>query len=1021
MKPLFSLLIVLLLASQAAWANTDADTKTLLIKKLTRVQLNLAPNDASKIPITLRLADLHAERGRIEAMAELDKGCTVCEKGREDRLKAIEYYEEVLPKLNATKMGTVLAQLGHLYQLVGEKQKALQTYKNIIAKNTNEAALSEAHLSLGEIYFRQNNYEQALTHYNAVMGFSGSKNKGLAAFRKAWAHFNLGQIDMGIAGLRKVLSSPALLTRSGEAGVVNVDKQFQEEVSRDFATFLSRKPVTMETINELFQRSPESTRQANLAYLAKELERLGKKPSAIMVWRQVLERESIPKKRMEGLILLSNMLRETGQKEQSIQDYKMALRLWPSITECKTNLEDPNCKEFKSRLRKYILDWNRQEKKNPSEELYSAYKEYLKFFGDQRDMNVWAAQVARKHSKYDDSIAYYQAGAKLARMELEEAKELKKQKELRDLIETLLLSQIEVAELSKNKALLVRVYDHYLETSPNKKKVVEVRYQKARLYYDEEDYQKAAPALREIALLESGPQNVKQQAAELALDALVILKDDTRLENWAVEFAGRFPTKAAEFNKIARTSILNQAAQLASQTKASADTTATATPATQTGDLAAWETLQRMNLQGASVDERISYLKNKLVLAERLKKFGVARRTVGELLAIKTLKPEDREYALTRKAWLAEMVLDFDTALTVTKALKLKEMTPAARQLRLAMFADLSGKNAEPFLKTFLKIEKEGEKALATVTRLVRESKTPEKTLKSYRKVLSKNPKLYSQMVLEIYAKDPQIKKAKVWLKDPLLKGTVTEVIMKRHIFGSRFEGQAKKLQAHKLDDRSQNRMARSLKRRLQLIEKFEKLVGEAVAMGDWTSQILALNVLADESERFYNEILSLPIPEGLTPEQQQEYMGLLSQQAAPHQLKANDVRAKLNEFWTNTAAIDQKIKDVEESSGDIRALAQGDLERVVGLAPDEVKTRFQAAIDMKDPVKQTPDLKLLETARQNVRENPESYSHINSLVELEKQMGNGAMVSYLEARLSKLDKPREPASPDQTEGSSNE
>ena len=67
----FSLLIILLFTVQTAIANTTADTKTLLIKKLTRVQLNLAPSDPSKVPITLRLADLHAERGRIEAMAEL--------------------------------------------------------------------------------------------------------------------------------------------------------------------------------------------------------------------------------------------------------------------------------------------------------------------------------------------------------------------------------------------------------------------------------------------------------------------------------------------------------------------------------------------------------------------------------------------------------------------------------------------------------------------------------------------------------------------------------------------------------------------------------------------------------------------------------------------------------------------------------------------------------------------------------------------------------------------------------------
>ncbi len=994
---------LMMLSSIVDAKTTDNKTRGLLIEKLTRVYLNLAPSEPSKLPITLRLADLHAERGRIEAMEELDSGCVVCEKGREDRLKAIEYYQEALPKLTAEKLGTVLAQLGHLFQLVGQKAKAVDTYQKILAKNKNPMAMAEAHLSLGEIYFRKNQFNEALKHYDAVLSINSNRNKGLAAFRRAWCHFNLGKVDPAIEGLRKILSTPALLTRAGTDGVINVDKQFQEEVSRDFATFLSRKTVDMAVLQELYRRSPESSRQSNVAYLAKELERLGKKPSAVMVWRFALEKESEPKKRLEGMILMSQIERELNLKEESVRDYKMALRLWPSVQECK-NAEDVVCKEMKARLRKYVLDWNRVEKKNPTEELFTAYKEYLRVFPLERDMNIWAAQVARKLKKHDVAIKFYQKGAALVRTELASAKTAKDKKELADLIETLLLNQIEEAELSKNKALLVKVYDNYLKTSPNKKKVVEVRYQKARLFYDESDYKTAVTALGEIARLTEGSIKVRRQAAELALDSLVILKDDQRLEKWALEFAELYPKSSREFRKIARTSILNQTAKLAGASTSSSDGAETTTPTTNSAsDIEAWNVLNRMKLSDASVDEKISFYKNKLVLAERLKKFNEARRTADQLLTMKTLKPEDREYAMTRKAWLAEMVLDFNTAFEMTKKMKLKELSPEDRQLKLAMYADLSGKPATPYLQGFLKIKREGDQALSTVSRLVRESKTPEKTLRQYRKVLSQNPKLYSRLVLEIYAKNPVYKQAVKWLKDPLLKGSITASIMKRHLFAQKFEKASKKIMGHKLDDRNQRRMSRSLKRRIALIGQFEKVVQEAVEMGDWTSQILSLKVLADESERFYNEILSLPIPDGLDQAQQQEYMALLSQQASPHQLKANDVRAKLQEFWSNEEAITQKIKDVELASGDIRALAQGDLQRVVALAPETVKSRFETAIAMEDEIKKLPELRLLETARQRVRENPESFGPLNELVQLEEQMGHKVMVSYLKARIDKI------------------
>jgi len=96
---------------------------------LTQVQLTLSAQDKTKLPLTLRLADLHAERGRYLANHELESGCSPCTAGVQDRKKALSLYKEVLPQLSADQLGKVLPQMGHLYQMLGEEAQAIEAYR----------------------------------------------------------------------------------------------------------------------------------------------------------------------------------------------------------------------------------------------------------------------------------------------------------------------------------------------------------------------------------------------------------------------------------------------------------------------------------------------------------------------------------------------------------------------------------------------------------------------------------------------------------------------------------------------------------------------------------------------------------------------------------------------------------------------------------------------------------------------------------------------------------------------------
>lgn len=972
--------------ASATSATAQDKTRDLLIEKLTQVYLNIAPADASKVAITLRLADLHAERARQDAMNELASGCTVCKAGVEDRKKALAYYQEVLSKIPASSLGKVLAQVGHLYELTGNEKDAIDTYNRILQDSKTPEAVSEAHLSLAEVYFKRRDFTQARTHYGAVLAIPQAASRGLAAYRFAWCEFNEGSLEPAIQGLVKILKDPALLSRNSAGGTIQVDRQFQDEVSRDLATFMARRTVTLADAQLIYELSPEQAKLANLTYLAGEVERLGQAAPAITLWRFVQEKQSQPQARLEGHIRLAQLEMEQGIRKEGIRDFESALALWSQVGDCQAS----ECRELKARLRKFVTDWNRVEKKAPTAELLAAYQSYLKIFSQEADMSLWAAQVAEDVKDYALAVELFQNGAKIASAvtapkadpaAIEAAKQ----------VEAGLLGAIASAELSKDSTLLVKAYDGYLAQSRERKKAVEVQYQKAHLLYEKADYANAAEALRTVALLKEGTPEIRKQAADLSLDSLVLLKDDHRLEEWATEYAKVFPQQAQDFAAISRKAVLNQSVEAAK---------------TDAGDEAAWKTLARFDLSGATNEEKAAFYKNKLILAEKMQKFSDARETVEQLLRVPGIAKEDEQYALSRKAWLAELVLDFDGALRATEKIATPEISGSKKWLKLAMYADLAAKDPKPFYSQFLKDSKDEDKNVAIAAQLVRDSKEPLKEIERQKAILSKRPEVYAEAYLETYGRASAqggmdvVKKA---LSVAALRPTKAGKILARIAFLDEYSKLRAKMVAQQLDGSSQAKMAKTLKARMALMEQAEKLASRAIESGDWTSQLVSLDLLGGQSERFYQEILSLPVPAGLSGEEEQQYLSLLSQQAAPHQLRANDVKKKVSEFWANESAIAQLDESLMKEHGALRAIVVREIQALAEVAPDAKKTQLVAMSERKEEAPVVPALAVLEGARQAVRENPMSRERIEALLNLEKQMGRPAMVAYLEGRLQTL------------------
>lgn len=956
-----------------------AQSENALIEKFTMVYLRLAPTDQAKNGVTLRLADLHAERARKLSMEDLAAG-------EKDRNLALKYYREAVKGTPEETQARIWIQMGHLHEMNGDSSGALKAYEQVLALPSSPEQKADAHLSMAEVYFKQRNFPAAAKNYGEVVNNEKSPSRGFAAYRMAWVDFNTGRVDQGIQALVKILRSPALSRRSATAGA-GADQQFQEEVSRDLATFMAKRRVQADDLNTLYEVSPASTKVANLLYLAGEAERLGQSNEALQLWQFVHSKQSEPRERLESLIHIAGLQIAAGGGDQALASYENALQLWQTLGGC----NDEGCRELRTRVKNTLVDWNRVEKKNPSEQLVKAYQAFTQTFPEDTAMRMYLAQVARDRKDYPLALNTYMA---VGRSGVDES-------------EPALIAAIETAELAvgsdpkpaasaekaaptENALRLKTAFETYIQHSKKKERLTEVRYQLAKWNYDNGDLETGAAQLREFAL-DGGVKDLKlrDQAANLSLDALAILKDDVRIRGWAEEFAAALPQQAGEKRQVARKALLNQSAKLSEQK-----------------DLAAaWALLEKENFANAPAEDRVLLLKNKLVLAEKLGHFPQARLIADELLAQPALNAEDTQYALSRKAWLSELVLDFDGALTATQKMKAGDLPPDQRLLKLAMYADLASKDARGFYQEYLKVAKDSASRVAIASQLVKSSNQPQKEIEARGKVLAENPEVLGQLYLELFGQTRDAGILKKALSQPAVVKSKSGALLQRQDFLARHATLKKNLEGQTIDSSNMKKMAAGLKARVNTLNEGDKLANQVIAAGDWTAQVAVFTTLAHENERFYQEIMGLPLPAGLTPEEENEYMQALSQQSAPHQVKSNDLKAKLAEFWGQADAIPQLEKSLDLATAEVRPLIKAEIELLAELAPEDKKASLAAVANKPTAiVAEKPSVQVLEGAKAAVRADPMNRESLNNLLELEQKWGRPAMVSYLKGRIESLD-----------------
>jgi len=603
----------------------DLETHRFLIEKLETVIKETPRGDTTRVPALLRLADLFSERARLLSVQEIEAGCfdpsqsapekkAECLVSKDDRRKAISYYEMALAESSGASQSRILFHLAHLYEMNGDNKKAESLYRRILSlgpKHFTKAVLGQSQAGLGEIAFREKRFSEAKRQFELSLLNSATPRKGWIHYRISWCDLNLGRAEAGKQRLLVILKNPSFLAleSSTSSDGVKPDASFQEDIARDLTIFYARTGFTHQDIEVLWTLSPEVARKDIMVGLAEESERLGQRRSAIDVWSVVATRTvESNRERVEAYIRIANLRFGLGDKAKAVGDYRTAIEQWKK-GKCEPLAE---CELLQKRFRKLVLDWNKNEETKLTVNLLEMYKSYVGTFPQDAEMAFWGASVARtlgvKHR--GDALSLYRTASVEAAKIMKSKKESEWDKNLVSVFDGSLLSEIELAEQTKDLALRESAYRHYLALNADGPKAFEVKYQIAHVTYTRGETAKAGDLFFEIAArdekcrVKSAPTYCRQ-AADLALDSVALQKNDSRLEAMGEELASLYPAAQVEYLGVARRARLNLAAKAAGSGSSS-----------EMNDNL--KRLKDLNLKGASNDEILLTHRNRFVLTKRV-------------------------------------------------------------------------------------------------------------------------------------------------------------------------------------------------------------------------------------------------------------------------------------------------------------------------------------------------------------------------------------------------------------------
>jgi cellulose synthase operon protein C len=521
--------------------------------------------------LLFRLAELHMRRAKTGRFVELHrKSDTVIRvapklvgnaNSRRSIESAVRTYESIQTRFpRFAQLDLVIFNNAFARQQLGQEREAERLYWSLIKSFGSSPLVPDSHLAIGEINFDRGNFSFALEHFNAIRKFTESRVYPYGLYKAAWSHFNLHEPLLGLKKLEEVVAYGKFVAEKKIESRLDLRKEalgdmtlFYEDVypAKDAFAYFKKQASELDfgpTILKLAKLYEHHSRHEDRQVVLNDfIENIPDSPHVArihsdLIWNyDAMKKKDLAVAQMEKLFALcredSSWLKVQRRAPRNPKEAD------PRI-ECMNTLNDAAVK-LASR-------WLKIWKKSPpftdfADAAEKAFAVYLREPGSSKEVNEARfayAELLFQRQKFRPASAQYalvskdpKAGA--LRHEASYAAVLSFEKGVGDKWSD--ADEKTFQELARS----------YIDGNPRGQYRVDVEFKLALIAYEKSRYDEAAPIFlrlgREFAKTEKG-----KKSQDLYLDILNLKKDYKALKVYARELmvAESDPARKAKLQKI---------------------------------------------------------------------------------------------------------------------------------------------------------------------------------------------------------------------------------------------------------------------------------------------------------------------------------------------------------------------------------------------------------------------------------------------------------------------------------------
>lgn len=515
----------------------------------------------------MRLAELYVEQAKYHyhIAYEKQKGKSSGIVSVQTRLlknQAIAIYKRINALRPDYKEGDkVLFFMAHELRELGEYEDMIKTYLELSDKHGKSPYRLEGLLTVGDYYFDKAQLDQAEKYYQMVIDSPETRVHAMARYKMAWCKINradfkgaLKLFEGSVAAARKFLA-----VAGGKSGSSKLDLRREALVDSVFPYTEVLKPVG--ALGYYKERADSKT-----TFLA-ALEKLGNRyyvkqnwKASAMIYREILSLTGDTEDAIEHGHRLYDAVTQGKIYDQGAKDAALIIEVVRRRF-YNRNLSDKDRGKILDTFEKYARDLATKlhdlanEKKD--DEMYveatQAYRAYLSFFGKNKNAGMVLANLAEAlyaAKQYLEAGKFY-----------EKAAALQKGKDRKESIYTAVVSYFDALtgkekitrlDMVQARAGLRRAGKIYVREYPKDEKIVQVKFNIARTFYDAGEFDEAIRLF--TALVQQFPTAKEGTvSAHLVLDAYRNVEDFEGLIAAGKAFMGTSSLGDSEFrNEVAQ-------------------------------------------------------------------------------------------------------------------------------------------------------------------------------------------------------------------------------------------------------------------------------------------------------------------------------------------------------------------------------------------------------------------------------------------------------------------------------------